>query len=67
MLNGEALKNDGDFLYLGSWSDCYSKDVNVSIGKARSAPHKLETVWKSALSDGLKTGFVRATVEAVFL
>ena len=31
------------------------------------ALHKLDTVWKSELSDGLRIGFFRATVETVFL
>ena len=43
-LNGESLKNVDDFLYLGSWIDCCSKDVNVIIGKAWSALHKLDTI-----------------------
>ena len=28
-LNGESLTNVDDFLFLGSWADCCSKDVNV--------------------------------------
>ena len=67
MLNGESLKNVDDFLYLGSWIDCCSKDVNVRIGKAWSALHKIDTVRKSELSDGLKIGFFRATIETVLL
>ena len=30
-LNGESVKNVDDFLYLGSWIDCCSKDVNVRL------------------------------------
>ena len=56
-LNGESLKNVDDFLYLGSWMDCCSKDVNVRIGKAWSALHKLDTILKSEISDGLKIGY----------
>ena len=66
-LNGESLKNVDDFLYLESWIDCCSKDVNIRIGKAWSAFYKLYTIWKSELSDGLKTGYFRATVETVLL
>ena len=40
-LNGESSKNVDDFLYLGSWTDCCSKDVNVRIGKAWSALQNL--------------------------
>ena len=49
-LNSEYLKNVDDFLYLGSWIECCSKDVNVRIGRAWSALHKLNTIWKSDLS-----------------
>ena len=67
VLNGESLKNIDDFLCLESWIDCCSKDVNVRIGTAWSALHKLDTIWKSKLSGGLKIGFFRATVETVLL
>ena len=67
VLNKESLENVDDFLYLGSWTDCWIKDVNVRIGKAWSTLHKLDTIWKSELSDGLKIGFFRAMVEAVLL
>ena len=66
-VNGESLKNVDDFLYLGSLIDYCSVDVNVRTGKAWSALHKLDTIWKSELSDCLKTGFFRATVETVLL
>ena len=67
MLNGESLKNVEDFLCLGSRIDCWSKDIQVKIGRAWSALHKLDTIWKSELSDGLKIGLFRATVETVLL
>ena len=66
-LNSESLKNVDDFLYLGSRIDCCSKDVNVRIGKAWFAIHKLDIIWKLELSDCLKIGFFRATVETVLL
>ena len=53
-LNGESLKNLEEFLYLGSWIDCCSKDVSIRIGMAWSALHKLDTIWKSELSGGLR-------------
>ena len=36
-LHYASLKNVDDFLYLGWWIDCSSKDANVRIGKA--CPH----------------------------
>ena len=66
-LNVVFLKNIDDFLYLGSWTDCCSKDVNLRRGKTRSALHKLDTICKSEISSGLKIGFFRATVETVLL
>ena len=65
VLNDQSLKNVGDFLYLESWIDCCSKDVNVRIGKAWCVHHKLDKIWKSELSGGLKIGFFRATVETI--
>ena len=50
-----------------SWIDCCSKDVNVRIKKVWSALNKFNTIWKSELSDGLKIGFFRATIEMVLL
>ena len=67
VLNIETLKNVDDLLYLGLWIDCCSKDVNVRIRNAWSALHKLDTDGKSELSNGLKLGFFRATVETVLL
>ena len=52
---------------MGSWIDCCSKDVNIIIGKAWSTLDKLDRIWKSELSGGLKIGFFRATVETVLL
>ena len=47
--------------------DYCSKDVNIGIGKAWSALHKLDKIWKSEFSDGLMIGFFRAMVEKVLL
>ena len=66
-LNFECVRKVDDFLYLESWINCCSKHVNVRIGKVWSALQKLDTVWKSELSDGLKIGFFRAMVELVLL
>ena len=67
MLKGESLNNVDDFLYLGSWIDCCSKEANIRIGKAWSTLHKLDTIWKSELCEGLRIGVFRATVETVLL
>ena len=63
--NGESFKNVDDFLFLGSWIDCCSEDVNVRIGKAWSALHKLGGKWKSEFSEGLNIGIFRAMIEMV--
>ena len=52
---------------MGSWIDCCPKDVGVRVGKAWSALHKLDTIWKSELSGGLKIRLFRATVETALL
>ena len=46
------------------WIRCCSKAVNERIGKAQSALHGLDTIWKSEFHHGLKTGFL---VEMVLL
>ena len=53
--------------FIWDQADCCSTDVYGRIGKAWSALHKLDRIWKSDLSDALKTGFFRATVETVLL
>ena len=54
VINGESLKNVDDFLYMRSWIDCCSKDVNVGTGKVLPRLPKLDIIWKSKVSDGLK-------------
>ena len=49
------------------WIDCYSKDVNIRIGKAWFSLHKLDANWKTELSGCLKIEFFGATVETVLL
>ena len=39
----------------------------MNFWKAWSALHKIDTVWKLELSDGLKIGFFRATIKMVLL
>ena len=37
------------------------------MAKARTALNKVNTIWKSALSDNLKRNFFRVTVESVLM
>ena len=66
-LNGTTLEKKEDFLYLGSWMSTTEKDINVRKAKAWAACHKLRKVWKSKLSNKLKTRLFLATVESVLL
>ena len=66
-VEGHTLKQVDDFQYLGSWIDTCSKDISIRIGKAWTALLKLNTIWKSNMSESLRVQFFRATVETVLL
>ena len=43
------------------------RDIEVRLGQAWGALHKLDKIWKSNLSEKLKRNFFRATVESVLI
>ena len=56
-----------NFKYLGSYIAESRKDFHTRKGMAWSACIKLQKVWTSGISDGLKAKFFRACVEPVLL
>ena len=65
--NGIDLRNVDDFKYLGSYIANDRKDFEVRKGLAWTACIRLQNIWKSGISDELKTKFFRACVEPVLL
>ena len=55
------------FTYLGSEIISTEKDKKIRIAKAWTALNKMDTVWKSALSDILKRSLYLASVESVLM
>ena len=66
-LNGSNIKKVEDFKYLGSYIASTERDIEVRLGQAWGALHKLDKIWKSNLSEKLKRNFFRATVESVLI
>ena len=64
---GNSIKSIEYFIYLGGESNSTEKDFKIRIAKAWAALNKMNSVWKSNLSDKLKREFFRATVEKVLL
>ena len=60
MLTASSIWDRGPIVALNNY-------VKVRIRKARHALHQLDTIWKSRIAGGLKTGIFRATVEIVLL
>ena len=65
--NGERIKQDNDFKYLGSYIASTEHDIDVRIVKAWSALNQLTNIFKSRLSKNLKRNFFRAIVESVLV
>lgn len=55
------------FLYLGSWINSCSKNIDVRIGNVWRARQKMETTWKLIVSSKIKVEFFRVTVETLVL
>ncbi len=66
-LGGDKLKCVHDFQYLRSWFGNTSKDMEIHIALAWSAPSKLNKIWKSSPSRELKIQLFRVGVESVLL
>ena len=64
---GNLIKTVESFIYLGGEVSSAEKDLNIRIAKAWSALDKIQTIWKSSLSDNLKRQFFRAVVESILL
>ena len=64
---GIALEEVEDFKYLGSWVNSSERDIKTRKAIAWKALNSMKRVWKSNVSNELKTRLFIATVESVLL
>ena len=64
---GIALEEVEDFKYLGSWVNSSERDIKTRRALAWKALNSMKRVWKSNVSNELKTRLFIATVESVLL
>ena len=62
-----SLKLVDKFTYLGSSVLSTEADINTRLTKAWAAIDKLSVIWKSDLTDKMKSSFFQAVVESILL
>ena len=65
--DGTPLKLVDKFSYLGSSVSSTEKDVDTQLTKACTAIDRLTIIWKSYLTDKMKSSFFQATVVSILL
>ena len=65
--NGEELEAVNDFKYLGSWLASSSNDMGIRIAQAWSAHNKLDKIWRSTLTRGMKIRLFQSLVLSILL
>ena len=66
-LDGTSLKLVDKFTYLGSSISSTEKDIDTHLTKAWIAIDRLSIIWKSDLTDKMKSSFFQAAVMSVLL
>ena len=66
-LDGTSLKLVDKFTYLGSSISSTEKDIDTQLTKAWTANHRLSIIWKSDLTDKMKSTFFQAAVVPILL
>ena len=66
-LDGSSLKLVDTFTYLGSSVSSTDKDIDTRLTKAWTAIDKLLIIWKSDLTDKMKSSFFQAAVISILL
>ena len=66
-LNGSSLKLVDKFTYLGSSVSSTETDINMPLAKAWTASDRLSVIWKSDLTDKIKSIFFQAAVVLIQL
>ena len=66
-LDGTSLKLVGKFTYLGSSVSSTEKYIDTRTTKAGTATDRLSIIWKSDLTDKMKSSFFQAAVVSILL
>ena len=66
-LEGTPLKLVDKFTYLGSSVESTEKDIETRITKAWTAINRLSIIWKSDLTDKMKSSSFQAAVTSILL
>ena len=66
-LDGTSLKLVDKFTYLGSSVASTEKDIDTRLTKAWTAINRLSIIWKSDLTDKMKSSFFQAAVASILL
>ena len=64
---GTPLKLVDKFTYLGSSVESTEKDIETRLTKAWTAINRLSIIWKSDLTDKMKSSFFQAAVTSILL
>ena len=66
-LDGTPLKLVDKFTYLGSSVSSTEKDIDTRLTKAWTAINRLSIIWKSDLTDKMKSSFFQAAIVSILL
>ena len=66
-LNGDSLKLEDKFTYLGSCVPSTENDINMWLAKPWTAIDRLSIIWKSDRSDKRKHNFFQSAVVSILL
>ena len=66
-LNGSSLKLVDKFTYLEISISSTETDINTQLAKAWTAIDRLSVIWKTNMTDKMKRGFLKPTVEPILL
>ena len=66
-LDGTSLKLGDKFTYLGSSVSSTEKAIDTRLPKAWTAIDRLSIIWKSNLTDKMKSSFFQASVVSILL
>ena len=66
-LNGSSLKLVDKFTYQGSSVSSTKTDIDTWLAKAWTAINRLSVIWKSDLTDEMKSSFFQAAIVSILL
>ena len=66
-LNGDSLKSEDKFTYLGSSISSTKCDIKIHLAKSWTTIDRLSTIWKSDQSNKIKRNFFQAAVVSILL